>query len=210
MPPGSPRPRHRPASGAPPTSRASSQSMCAASERWSSTDGPGLGEVVPAPVDERLDALAHAAHQGGVHAQPGCERNRAVELVAMLADLGHGGATPDHRHDALVLVVERFAVLPPISARMFADIQAALQRNRPELRVRHPSGPGMFAMSPTTYTPGKPSTVRSGLTSMRPPRPCGSPLTAAGAAAIRPPAQATQRVWIVVPSDSRRGQARSP
>jgi len=67
----------------------------------------GLGEVVPAPVDECLDAVAHAAHQRGVHTQPGGERDRAVELVAMLADLGDGGASADHCHDPLVLVMER-------------------------------------------------------------------------------------------------------
>ena len=41
-----------------------------------------------------------------------------------------------------------------------------------------PSLAGMFAMSPMTRTPGKPATVKSGWTSMRPPRPCGSPAAA--------------------------------
>ena len=37
---------------------------------------PALGEVVPAPVDERLDAGAGAGHEPGVHAQPGREGDR--------------------------------------------------------------------------------------------------------------------------------------
>ena len=53
-------------------------------------------------------------------------------------------------------------------------------------------------MSPMTRTPGKPATVKSGLTSIRPPLPCGSPAAPATGAALRPPPQITQRVLIVV------------
>ena len=52
-------------------------------------------------------------------------------------------------------------------------------------------------MSPMARTPGNPATVKSGSTSIRPPRPCGSPLAPATGAAIRPPPQMTQRVLIV-------------
>ena len=38
-----------------------------------------------------------------------------------------------------------------------------------------PSLAGMFATSPMTSTPGNPATVKSGPTSIRPPRPCGKP-----------------------------------
>src|SRR5450755_4678460 len=92
-------------------------------------------EVVPAPVDERFDAVAHPAHQGSVHTQPGRERDRTVELVAMLADFGHSGATADHRHDALVLVVKRFRWLTgDLGEDAVCDTLTALERHRPELR----------------------------------------------------------------------------
>src|SRR4051794_33847737 len=39
-----------------------------------------LGEVVRGPLDERVDARAHAGHQRGMDAQPGRERYRAVQL----------------------------------------------------------------------------------------------------------------------------------
>ena len=52
--------------------------------------------------------------------EPGGEGEGAVQLVAVLAHLGHGGPAPDHGHDALVLVVEGRPVwLPSRSARMF-------------------------------------------------------------------------------------------
>ena len=56
---------------------------------------------------------------------------------------------------------------------------------------------GMLAMSPMARTPGNPATVKSGATSIRPPRPWGNPLAPATGAAIRPPPQMTQRVLIV-------------
>ena len=43
--------------------------------------------------------------------EPGGEGDVAVQLVVVSAHLGDGGAAADHRHDALVLVVERFARL---------------------------------------------------------------------------------------------------
>src|SRR4051794_7140423 len=100
--------------------------------------GPArLGEVVPAPVDERLDAVADAAHQRRVHAQPRGEGDRAVQLVPVLADLGPRRAAADHRHQALVLVMERDTRLAgPLAQDVLADALAALQGDRAQLRER--------------------------------------------------------------------------
>src|SRR3954449_1124641 len=64
-------------------------------------------QVVPAPVDERLDPVARAGHQDRVDAQPCEEGGKAVQLAPPRADLGERGAAPDHGHDALVAVRER-------------------------------------------------------------------------------------------------------
>jgi hypothetical protein len=57
-----------------------------------------------------------------------------------------------------------------------------------------------LATSPTAYTPGASSTVKSCSTTSRPPRPTGSPVRSASEAAITPPAQITVRVVSTVPS----------
>src|SRR5215213_9821562 len=49
------------------------------------------GEVVPSPRDEGIDAVARARHEQRVHAEPGRERDHAVQLVAVRAHLGDGG-----------------------------------------------------------------------------------------------------------------------
>src|SRR3954463_2359108 len=88
-------------------------------------------EVVPSPVDERLDPVADAGHQQGVDTQPCEEGGQAVQLAPPRADLGERGAAPDHRHDALVAVRER-----PAGAAVEAgeDVlrrpHAALERHR--------------------------------------------------------------------------------
>ena len=110
-----------------------------------------LREVVPAPVDERVDAIADAGHQRRVDAEPGRERDRAVELVPVRADLGDRGAATDHGHDALVVVVERLARL---AGRVGEDVLrgpcAALQRRpSPAAGTRGRPGLGMLATSPT-------------------------------------------------------------
>ena len=68
------------------------------------------------------------------------------------------------------------AVFCARSARMVFAAQLPLCRaTEPSCGWVLPSLSGMFAMSPMTRTPGNPSTVKSGATSIRPPRPCGSP-----------------------------------
>ena len=49
----------------------------------------------------------HTRHQPRVDAQPGGERDVTVELVVVRPHLGDRRAVADHRHDPLVLVVER-------------------------------------------------------------------------------------------------------
>ena len=86
-----------------------------------------------------------------MHAEPGGERDRAVQLVAVRSDLGDRGAAADHRHDALVVVVERLARLAGgVGEDVLGGPGAALQGDRAELRMRLPSGLGMLATSPTT------------------------------------------------------------
>ncbi len=68
-------------------------------------------DEVARPGDEGVDPRARTAHEVGVHAEPRTERDVAVQLVVMLAHLGHRGAVADHRHDPLVLVPERGAGL---------------------------------------------------------------------------------------------------
>ena len=118
-------------------------------------------EVVPGPGQEGVGPAVHPAEQHGVHAEPGRERERTLDLVAVLADLGDGGVAADHRHDALVLVVERLrGSCRRCSRRMFAAAHvpdcwatepscgsAGVRRCRPgcsrrRRRRRRPGSPG--------------------------------------------------------------------
>ena len=103
-------------------------------------DGGGVVavEVVPGPGEEGVGLAVRAAEQHRVHAEPGGEGDRALDLVAVLADLGDGGVAADHRHDALVLVAEGLASAAPCSSRrMFCRGPApGLLGDRAELRQR--------------------------------------------------------------------------
>src|SRR4029453_16647872 len=70
-----------------------------------------LAEVVPTPGDEGVDLASSAAEQRCVYAKPSCECHRALDLVPVRPHFGDGGVAADHRHDALVLVVEIGAFL---------------------------------------------------------------------------------------------------
>ena len=74
-----------------------------------------LAEEVDRPALERVDAIAAARHQGGVHAEPGRERELAVELDAL--DLGDRRTAADHRHRPLVQVRERLGASCPRGRR---------------------------------------------------------------------------------------------
>ena len=78
-----------------------------------------------------------------MHAEPGGERDRAVQLVVVLAHLGDRGAVADHRHDALVVVLERgrrFAIDRGEDA--LGHRSSCLQGDRTKLRVWMPFGVG--------------------------------------------------------------------
>ena len=95
------------------TAGSSSQSISAASPAVEDVGASGLGEAVPAPVDDRLDLVAGSGHQAGVHAEPRHVRELTVDLVVVLPDLGDRRAPADHRHDPLVAVLERpFSACP--------------------------------------------------------------------------------------------------
>ena len=64
-------------------------------------------DVRPSPVDDASQAGADAGHQRGVHAEPGRERDGPWTSRRRLAHRGDRRAAADHRHDALVLVLER-------------------------------------------------------------------------------------------------------
>ena len=123
----------------------------------------------------------------------------AVQLVAVRADLGDRGAAADHRHDALVVVVEGLARLArEVGEDVVGRRDAALQRDRAELRVRRRRrGWGCWRRRRSRRRPGAPSTVRSGCTSMRPPRPAAARPRRRRGGAMMPPPQTTQRVRIV-------------
>ena len=85
-----------------------------------------------------------------MHAQPRRERESAFQLVAMLPDLGHSRLAADHRHDALVLVLERPAALAlHVGEDVLRCPVARLLGDAPELRQAASSPAGMFAKSPS-------------------------------------------------------------
>ena len=93
------------------TAGSSSQSISAASPR-SRTCGPPVFEKRSQPQSMNASILSRVpVISDGVHAEPGHVRELPVDLVMVLADLGDRRAAPDHRHDALVLVVEVLARL---------------------------------------------------------------------------------------------------
>ena len=66
--------------------------------------------IVGIPLDKdgmRIDAVAEARQQRGVQCEPGAERERPVQVTAVLSHLGDGGVAPDHRHDSFVQVAKR-------------------------------------------------------------------------------------------------------
>ena len=160
--------------------RSSLQSIAAASAR-SITWAPRVRETfAPAQSATACRRARTPVISSGVHAEPGRERERSVDLTTARAHRGDRRAAADHRHDALVLVLERLRrPAREVRQQVLRGPLAALERHGAELRQGCPSGPGMLATSPIAYTRGKPFTVSSGCTSMRPPRPWGTPAAAA-------------------------------
>ena len=165
-------------------------------------DGGGVVavEVVPGPGEEGVGLAVRAAEQHRVHAEPGGERDRSLDLVPVLADLGDRRVAADHRHDALVLVVEGLR-----SARRAARAGCSPRPRRPDCWATEPSWgsvvpspSGMLATSPTAYTPGKPVDGEVGL-HVDPSAAAGRQARrpAAIAAADSPPPQTTVLVRMV-------------
>ena len=72
-----------------------------------------------------------------MYPEPGSERNRPRELVAVLAKFSHGGVAPDHRHDAFVHVVERLSWLSHECGRnIVRTVLARLLRHGCKLGLR--------------------------------------------------------------------------
>ncbi len=95
-----------------------------------------LAEVVPAPFDEGIDAIAEARHQGRVDTEPGSEGDGAVQLVVAERDLSDGRVAADHGHAALVEIVERLGCRPiDLGDDVLARPGAALHGHGTELRV---------------------------------------------------------------------------
>src|SRR5262245_48501724 len=100
-------------------------------------NGAVSAEVVPGPVDERLDSFPDARHQQCVHTEPGSEGDWAIEFVPPSANLRDSGVATDHRHDAFVAIAERGS---RFSRDLCEDVvcrpDATLLRNRRELGKR--------------------------------------------------------------------------
>ena len=117
---------------------------------------PAVGERVPGPGDERVDAGAGGVQEPGVHAEPGARRRRSRAA--------RGGGLPISATAAPWPIIAMMplswylnggAGLPSIEATMLAgDGLARLERDRTELGNGSPSGSIAAAPSPTAYTPG--------------------------------------------------------
>ena len=100
-------------------------------------------EVAPRPVDKGLNAIPDAGHENRVDSQPGGECEQAVYLPAPRAHRRDRRVAPDHRHDALVLVLERLRrVSGEIGEQVVGCPRAALQRHGAELGQRLAVGAG--------------------------------------------------------------------
>src|SRR5215472_2801108 len=100
-------------------------------------NGRRFAEVAPRPIDKGSDLCPDPIHQECVHTDPCSEGDRTVEFVPLLSDRCHSGVTPDHRHDALVVVMKRGTRLSgDFSKNVLRGPDATLLGYRPELRQR--------------------------------------------------------------------------
>ena len=87
--------------------------------------------------------FADAGHEDRVDAQPGGECEQAVHLTALRAHRRDRRVAPDHRHDALVLVLERLRrASGEIGEQVVGGPGAGLQRDGAELGQRLAVGAG--------------------------------------------------------------------
>src|SRR5579862_9932611 len=82
----------------------------------------GASEIPPRPLDESLDLGERGGQQRGMNAQPGGKRDRALQLVAVLANLGDSGVASDHRHDAFIEILK---LLPRLALKIPDDVLRA-------------------------------------------------------------------------------------
>src|SRR5688572_30414510 len=74
-----------------------------------------------------------------MHPKPCRKGNRAVKFVAMFTDFSDSGIAADHRHDALVEVLERlFRLARDVRFNVLRAPLARLFRDRCQLRQRLP------------------------------------------------------------------------
>src|SRR5215469_7406370 len=100
-------------------------------------NGRGFAEIAPLPLDKGSDFCSGSVHHQCVYANPCSEGDRSVEFVPLLSDRCHSGVTPDHRHDALVVVMKRGTRLSgDFSKNVLRGPDATLLGYRPELRQR--------------------------------------------------------------------------
>ena len=138
------------ASAARPSGPRSSRSA-AASVR-SSTCGPRMREMfADAQSTRRASAHGPPVISSDVDAEPGREREQAVHLAPLRPDRSDRRAAADHRHDALVLVVERLArpaARSPPAGCARPICRSAAPRSRAVAAARRP-GPGCWRSRPS-------------------------------------------------------------
>ena len=131
--------RHPPsplAAGAATATSSSSHFIRGSPLRSSACGRPLLSEEVHGPALERIHPVAAAGHERRMDAEPGREGELPVELDPG-RHLGNRRSAPDHRHRALVEVVERLGRLAfEVGEDRLRGRPATLQRDRPELRIR--------------------------------------------------------------------------
>jgi hypothetical protein len=96
-----------------------------------------LPEVIPGPLDKGFDLRTAGRQERDMHADPRGETDDAFEFVPASPDFRNRGISPDHRHDAEILVVEG---LPRAALDVSGDILRAplarLLRDRSQLGER--------------------------------------------------------------------------
>ena len=139
-----------------------------------------------------------------MHPEPCSESHRAMQFVAMLADLGDRGVAADHRHDALVVVMKRpVGDILSLGQDVLGRPCPGLEGHRAELgvgsavRTRDVGEVAEHVDAGKTLHREVGQDVDAAAVSLR-----QAGLSSANGAAIRPPPQATKRVLIVVPSES--------
>src|SRR6476661_8766304 len=70
-------------------------------------NGQPTAEIAPSPIDKNLNSCSNPRHEQCVHAKPRSEGDETVELMPFLSDRRDSRVTSDHRHDSLIVIMER-------------------------------------------------------------------------------------------------------